>query len=674
MAGFVSDDKTIQKGQWTVLDGSGVVHILSDLTINKSILQFNYAIFRVDTKLTIGDKVTLKYRDIQDMFIGYVIACRKIDSGGGNASSTYEVEIEEVAGETKYKYISHSNKDAVYIMNKNNARTVGQILTTILANSGWSNGMTGTAFNDAATVPETGAYLPAMGFSACSVDRALRRVIVDLMGYGIWYDETQGAKVVRFGEYNTDRKTNYPLPSDIRQVSTSKNYNIDRIMVFNDDKTLKSVQGTGNRSLAYRYSGCQSQAELDAMARKIWNDRKNISDRWEVDFPFNNELNSQPFIVHEGDILDIHSDQEGMPQKPSVDGIPAGYGVKDVKITFEKVTVGLGAANTTIFDIMAERLSVIDGDVVNNNYKEYDTGWIPAVAGASHEGQPNDYGVPVSRAFNIGGDTFYGELTATVTLAPAGFDGGSKITQYCFAQPDDGGQAASIDLTAGASYEYYIQFQSTEQYQDGSYVPVLPTSIQDGWVAIQYVFAAGGASTAIAEWQCEWGDVEFNSPATNVLVQNIKSTMTHHYAIPQMDSFLTPDENGYYPLLRFLITNSGSGLLKLRDIIITGQLNYLYDPAVSGIPEGDVPDTILLKLDALMPNQLHCTTYLLGTSYYMVAEPGISYDLAEIFPINTLTPGAHTFTVVTNEDVSIDITGQYLLFDEDVHVVKDGET
>jgi hypothetical protein len=642
-------------------DGSNDFVLISEPNIEMKLLDINYATFISPVPVVTDSFLSIYYIQKQVVFYGYVSQCKQLNRNV-DGKTRYEIEVQEPAAKLKNKYMSSTAISGVYILNDIGNRTLGQYVATIISGmSDWRD-ITNSA---SSKLPDGLTAIPSMGFSSCTVWSALQRLIISQFGYGLWFQyQNPGANAInqlKYGEYNNSF-SNWPVPLSIKVVESSINYKIDGIVVYGDDKTLKATAGTitpDNRTLCYRYSGCQNKDELQAVANKIYNDRSQIKSRYEIEFPI--DLNM--LKIQEGDRIFISDTASGMTPQAN------GYGVKDVRITTEKVTVGIGAADVTIFDILADRLSVIDGDVVAYNNKEISIGSVTCASADLLSGGSSAWGASHDVDFNIEGVTFFGDLTITPSLTAPGKDGGGYFTCFMLAS------SPTSDLTVTNTAIVY------DLIVDASGDPIpeyFPWSIKWAELEATYIFKSGVAYNVLGTqvtWDASWGDLEMFDDGTLQPSSSIRRTITHKWFIGEHANIAMSNP-------QMTVVHSGNGTFAtLQDLFIKVAVYF----------DGEVIDELFaftgqVKMQLLSPQSVGSSTFVTvgneitiydsdDEATYYDREKNIwkTYTMTDLgITLDNMLVGPHRirYTCKGNSNVGVSTYGKYLSFDENVSIVK----
>jgi hypothetical protein len=163
----------------------------------------------------------------------------------------------------------------------------------------------------------------------------------------MWFDNEQ--KIVKYGNINVDRSGTAIPAINVRPISSDINYGVDRVIVIGKTEDIygeaeKSNAGSPPKTLMYQYTDCGDSAEAQSIAQQILSDRSILMERFECDILPGN------YIYEEGDKVTINDVKTGTY---------GTYGVKDISITTEKTTLGLGCSEITIFDLLGDKLTEI---------------------------------------------------------------------------------------------------------------------------------------------------------------------------------------------------------------------------------------------------------------------------------------------------------------------------
>lgn len=569
--------------------------LISDPCITLSLKDLNYATFLSSTAIAVNESVTIKYGN-KVVFEGKCSQCKGL-SRTIDMIAKYDIELVEFAEELKYKYLMTNTYNAVFILNSNtnDKKTLGEIVGYILEGTGWTDS-SDPIWKSTPYIKGTSDMIPSMGFGVCSVYNALNRIIVDVFGMGLWFDYTNGTKSIRYGEYNKNA-TGYPIPTNIKLLEKDIDTNITGIVVYGDDNTLRASAGsiTGGRVIAYRYTQCQSVSELQYIANKIYDDRKNITARHEIEFP------AGWYNIREGDHIIISDTLTGL-------GVTAtGHGVKDVKITTEKTVVGIGAGQVTVFDLYSSRLSIIDGDVLTANPIGFDSGLIPLMSAASAD----VWGNTVSGTYDFEGKTFLGDFIVAPTIYDRYTTGGYTTLGF-------GTSAATAAVPCTIDFDGVID--SALWISSWKYVEI----------ELTYVFDPDNTATgAEIEWTCVWPGLTVNSDNLEYQSASVSArTLIHRWRINE-----TAGAQYSFPTLTGTLKSGANATL--LDLACTITIHY-DAPTISGT----------LSHNVIVQTQIDGQSEWVTLFDYTNAEAytNAEYNLATIYGLNNVNFPLYNYT------------------------------
>ena len=320
---------------WVATAGSTTYPILN-LQITKRLEGANTASFQCPANIPVGTAVTIKFN-------GTAVYYGKVRSIKRRTDNLNTVELMEPASDLKLFRLENNGSGIVTIDNSSHNKRLTDYITTILNGTGWSDGTRLTTTIN----PVTGDPLPSVRFYNTTVAKALEKIITKICGYKMWFDNVN--KRVKYGNYNTDRSAVALSTIDVRPTSSDINYNIDRVIVIGKTEdiygeAIKSGATTPYKTLMYQYTECADSTEARSIARQILADRSVLMERFECDILPGN------YIYEEGDLVRISDVKTGTY---------GTYGIKDIEISEEKTTLGLGCSEITIFDLLGDKLTEI---------------------------------------------------------------------------------------------------------------------------------------------------------------------------------------------------------------------------------------------------------------------------------------------------------------------------
>lgn len=336
---------------WVATTGS-ISYPIIDPQITKRLEGANTASFQCMANIPVGTVLTIKYNGT-NVYRGKVRSIRR------RSDNLNTIELMEEASDFKMYRLESAGKGTVTISNPNNTRYLSSYVSTILYGTGW----TGQAINDTNVIPGTSTPLPSIRFFNSTVSKALDKMISSICGYKMWFDNEQ--KIVKFGNTNTDRSGTSVKTVSVRPISSDINYGVDRVIVIGKTEDIygeaeKAYAGDPPKTLMYQYSECGDSDEAQAIAQQILYDRSVLMERFECDILPGN------YVYNEGDVVRINDTYTG------VNGV---YGIKDINISTEKTTLGLGCSEITIFDLYGDKLTEITGSSFEGTQSSFSGGW-----------------------------------------------------------------------------------------------------------------------------------------------------------------------------------------------------------------------------------------------------------------------------------------------------------
>ncbi len=632
--------------------------VISDFVLYKRLTDLNYANFTSPVYISSGTEIVIKYLDIDEVFTGKVTQCRKV-ARTVNDIAQYEIEAVELAEELTNIYITDTTYTGLYINNVKKTKTLGDFVGHIINGTEWSDVSDYTY--KSTTIVSGGASedaIPSMGFSTCTVWTALQRLIVTIFNYGLWFEYPAGNKALRYGEFNKEIQSGeYPTPINITMQENSTNYNIDGIVVYGADPSLYHYYGDiskGGKVVAYKYMGCNSMEELKWVAKKVYEDRSTPRIRYEIEFP------AGYYKVNEGDRIHIYDTSVNLAYNKE------GYGVKDVQIRDDKTIVGIGSTDLTIFDILNDRLNVIDGGILSYAPVEFESdGYINVFAS---QDAPEAYGEESIDTFDITGETFLGDFYLAPAFSALRQEGEGYFTIYSAV-----GSASNIGIELGTPAEILFG-ASTETVLD--YYPIFeeswfPWSWEWVEILVEYSFSGINPSGVGLTWNCTWPNVNVLGAECTKYSSSNQNTITHRWYVPQMESV----EYSYPTITATAVT--GSVILTNLDIT----LNVYYNETSIVHPSASL-ETGDLQMKVQQRDDTESEYYDLSDwiTIYDASDPdsyiGATYDMNDYISYNIVEAGEglhkfvykckgdHTAPEVTSVGIAVKMYGTYASFNE----------
>ena len=333
---------------------------MTDMNISRKVGDINTASFVTTAPMDVGDVVSFRAYVGPTTYItpltGTVLTAKQ------NAQKLWECQAVEGNDDLRYFQAEYAGSRTIDINNSSHTKAIKDYVAILIAGTGWIDGTRDTSLY----IPNTTEYLPSMRFSNSFVSAALDKFLKYTCGYDIWCDSS--TKTIYYGEIRTDRSSTTLLPIQSERTRSDAQYNVSRIIVYGmTNATLGIAIKTGAtapyRTMMYRYADAKDSTECQKIAMQILNDRQYTLDRYESHFTIEQLFSAMPY---EGDKVHVHS--------PDV-SLDDDKGVKDVTFTMQGVTLGLGYAAITIFDLLGNRLTEVGGSVESGSEMLYSGGW-----------------------------------------------------------------------------------------------------------------------------------------------------------------------------------------------------------------------------------------------------------------------------------------------------------
>lgn len=636
-------------------------NIIGEVNIELRMNDLNYAVFVCPTAIPVDTMLTIKYGLATDVFTGKVTQCRKL-ARTIDGKTRYEVELVEPAIELSNNYITTATTTGIYLknMNKRTPKTLGWFVQNIISSvssNGWKD-VSSYSIKQQTTPPggtEGTDLIPSMGFSTSTVWTALNRVVCTIFNYGLWFDyKKNGAiKEIRYGEYRSDINI-FPVPISVSIIQNSNNYGVDGVIVYGETNDLYTTIGNTaatKKVVAYRYNKCQSVDELKWVAQRIWESRSEPQIRYEIVFP------GQYFKICEGDRLHIYDEQSGLAYSKY------GYGVKDVKITQGTITVGIGAPKMTIFELLNDRLSIIDGNILSFDPLPIDTGWINIPASSD----PEEWGATTDISVMIRGSTFLGGY---------------------FLLPTCGGETIE-----GAGY-YRIYATVADWRDEVTITPAEPLEIsgedvlESGWfpwswkwvdIEAHYIFGDETEEDSQVDWTLTWGNEEKPELYTveNGMISDyggstyssaVYSTVLHRWLV-------NSTEGAPYSWPTIMVEcHTGTTVAVLKDIMVRMAIYYdasgTYPPFEATCAEG------VMQMRAAYGSDPEALNYTDWITIYDTDSPtdyiGKEYDMGDYIDYTNFATGEHKIQcrLKGTGNAAVYLEGRYTSFNEKTRVIE----
>ena len=299
---------------WLLTDGTNTWKII-DVDVVKTLDGLNNATVTLKDDIALDIVVDMLYGS-STVLKGYVKSKTKTHDG------LYKYEIVELAVELENQIVTDTDGSYTFIVTD---ATVNDVVDTILSGSGWTRGSSDTT------------SLGAVSFTYTRKLPALFKVLKELRGHKVWFDST--TKTVYFGDSRDDEGTlDY---FTLSQETSTRNRNIDKVVVFSNDESVYAEYGSGDIVAIYKYTSAKTEEECSLIAQRIYDELSQPYERIEV------ETKIDPNI-DEGDLVTIDS---------------VTYVVYRVEYNMFTMKVHLNENIHSIFDILGSKIIEMTGSI-----------------------------------------------------------------------------------------------------------------------------------------------------------------------------------------------------------------------------------------------------------------------------------------------------------------------
>jgi len=358
---------------WSLTDGTSTWKII-DVNVVKTLDGLNNATVTLKDNIALDIVVDILYGS-STVLKGYVKSKTKTHDG------LYKYEIVELAVELENQIVADTDGSYTFIVTD---ATVNDVVDTILSGSGWSRGSSDTT------------SLGAVSFSYTRKLPALFKVLKELRGHKVWFDST--TKTVYFGDSRDDEGTlDY---FTLSQETSTRNRNIDKVVVFSNDESVYAEYGSGDVVAIYKYTSAKTEEECSLIAQRIYDELSQPYNRIEVETEINPDID-------EGDLVTIDS---------------VSYVVYRVEYNLFTMKVHLNENIHSIFDILGSKIIEMTGTMATGGgyvWVSYDGGWqnVDSSHPAKYELVIDDMDLVDQALITIKTDTFkaFSNVTQTET-------------------------------------------------------------------------------------------------------------------------------------------------------------------------------------------------------------------------------------------------------------------
>jgi hypothetical protein len=300
------------------------------------------------------------------VFQGIVKECIKSDD-----KIHYKIHAEETACILMNRYYVKNGMPNIIIksrdINTGTQRTVGHYLN-LLPSIPTKSALDSNNYGSMNSIPFTDIPLPDTQFGRMTEYTAYKTFLSDIIGLPFWFE--QGRTTPTYGLCRALQPLQLPRDFIIDSGLQEETYipPFDSIVVIDDNRDKYGTAGLcdspgvpkGMYQGVYQYDGTHTITELNAMASSILKLKGTVSRSWKVVF-------APGAAIHfrEGDVITAIGDETCDPVMPYQQGSGgtnvAGYQVKTVEISESGTTLYLNSTRRTIFDVMKDRLRLVDG-------------------------------------------------------------------------------------------------------------------------------------------------------------------------------------------------------------------------------------------------------------------------------------------------------------------------
>lgn len=212
-----------------------------------------------------------------------------------------------------------------------------------------------------------GSGLPTLNLTHMSVFMALKRVIMDWCGMNMWFDIhlTKGGtlcgKLYAGAERNKIPGSSIPLFTSSKKSETQQEVPATMIYVRCNNGT-QHIQGSAGsdptRTVTYEIDGAISEVELNAIAARVLDERKQGSLSFEVTW---GDVDDIYILPEPADVFDKIGDSTLIDDRPDAVMPWNKYVIREIAVGSNGTKCVIGDYKKSIFDIYKSTLSRVDG-------------------------------------------------------------------------------------------------------------------------------------------------------------------------------------------------------------------------------------------------------------------------------------------------------------------------
>lgn len=212
-----------------------------------------------------------------------------------------------------------------------------------------------------------GSGLPTLSLTHMSIFMALKRVLMDWCGQNMWFDirlQPNGKKCgVLYAGSQRGKIDGATIPLFDKSIKSESQAEVPLTQVSvrcnTGSQIITGHAGTiPTRAVTYQIDGAFSEVELNAIAARVLDERKQGSNSFSVTWNNADDVYISPEPAY---IFNKIGDLSLIDDKPDVAMPWAEYVIREVQIGSDGTTCLIGDNKKSIFDIYKSTLSIVDG-------------------------------------------------------------------------------------------------------------------------------------------------------------------------------------------------------------------------------------------------------------------------------------------------------------------------
>lgn len=315
---------------YTITDGTTPNDVL-DMEISESTNEIDECQVLVYGKYADNIALTISDSTPSTVFVGLQKGVEQND----NYDITYKLTVQEKAVEMQYVILTGTAGATSFVKSD----TASNLVSWVVGQVNTAYGYTGA---DAWTV-DSGSSSSTSLTIGCYYTNALsflRKVVVDNLGYKLWFDSIN--KKVYFRQYFTDRTASPISYISKQEIRDSVKRGCTKVIVIGKNANITGSAGTGNLIRVFSYPTAATTTECTTLATKILSDVQSTNIQYNVVLDESVTCNVADYI--------------------NLDG--TNYVVTKKVTTFDRVTITTGALTTSILDTLGNSITEVSGETV----------------------------------------------------------------------------------------------------------------------------------------------------------------------------------------------------------------------------------------------------------------------------------------------------------------------